>query len=65
MKLSTVSAIPGALSFIAPGKITPQGWLKRQLTLQAQGLSGQLETIWPDVGSNSGWLGGSGESWGR
>lgn len=65
MKLSTVSAIPGALSFIAPGKITPQGWLKRQLTLQAQGLSGQLETIWPDVGSNSGWLGGSGESWER
>lgn len=65
MKLSTVSAIPGTLSFIPPGKILPQGWLKRQLTLQAQGLSGQLEDIWPDVGANSGWLGGSGESWER
>lgn len=65
MKLNTVSTIPGALSFISPGKITPRGWLKRQLTLQAQGLSGQLEAIWPDVGANSGWLGGSGESWER
>lgn len=65
MKLSTVSAIPGALSFISPGKILPQGWLKRQLMIQAQGLSGQLEAIWPDVGANSGWLGGSGESWER
>lgn len=65
MKLNTVSAIPGTLSFINPGNIQPLGWLKRQLTLQAQGLSGQLEEVWPDVGENSGWLGGSGEHWER
>jgi hypothetical protein len=29
------------------------------------GLSGHLDEIWPDVGGNSGWLGGTGESWER
>ncbi|WP_312950203.1 beta-L-arabinofuranosidase domain-containing protein [Superficieibacter sp.] len=65
MKLNTVPYILQTLSFINPGQITPAGWLKRQLTLQAEGLSGQLEEIWPDVGANSGWLGGSGENWER
>ena len=47
------------------GRITPRGWLRDQLVLQAKGLTGQLEEIWPDVGPASGWLGGSGESWER
>jgi len=47
------------------GSIRPAGWLLRQLEIQAAGLSGNLEETWPDVGSNSGWLGGSGESWER
>ena len=65
MDLKTLSAIPGELSFISPGHIKPAGWLRRQLHLQAQGLTGQLEEVWPDVGSNSGWLGGTGENWER
>jgi len=32
---------------------------------QASGLGGHLDEVWPDVGPNSGWLGGSGESWER
>jgi DUF1680 family protein len=28
-------------------------------------MSGHLEEFWPDVGPNSGWLGGTGESWER
>jgi hypothetical protein len=32
---------------------------------QASGLGGHLDEIWPDVGPNSGWLGGTGESWER
>ena len=36
-----------------------------QLQIQAQGLSGHLDETWPDVGPNSGWLGGTGESWER
>src|SRR5579871_5157605 len=47
------------------GAIQPRGWLQRQLEIQANGLSGYLDEIWPDVGPNSGWLGGQGESWER
>ena len=45
--------------------VKPEGWLKRQLQIQAAGLSGHIEEIWPDLGPNSGWLGGKGESWER
>ena len=47
------------------GSIRPTGWLRRQLEVQAQGLSGHLDETWPDVGPDSGWLGGKGESWER
>jgi hypothetical protein len=46
-------------------QIRPTGWLRRQLEIQANGLSGHLDETWPDVGPNSGWLGGTGESWER
>lgn len=47
------------------GSVRPAGWLRRQLEIQADGLSGHLDQTWPDVGPNSGWLGGTGESWER
>ena len=47
------------------GSIRPAGWLRAQLQTQANGLSGHLDETWADVGPNSGWLGGSGESWER
>ena len=47
------------------GALKPRGWLRDQLEVQARGLSGHLDEIWPDVGTNSGWLGGSGEAWER
>jgi hypothetical protein len=47
------------------GQIAPAGWLHAQLQIQADGLSGHLDETWPDVGPNSGWLGGTGESWER
>src|SRR5580704_3031004 len=47
------------------GSIQPAGWLRQQLEVQASGLGGHLDEIWADVGSNSGWLGGTGESWER
>lgn len=47
------------------GTIMPDDWLYNQLKLQAAGLTGNLEEIWEFVGPNSGWLGGSGESWER
>jgi hypothetical protein len=47
------------------GAVRPAGWLDEQLRLQATGLTGTLEGIWPDVGPESAWLGGRGEDWER
>ncbi len=47
------------------GAVKPQGWLKDQLRIQASGLTGHLDEFWNDVGSNSAWLGGTGEAWER
>lgn len=56
---------PNAFYLLPLGAVRPAGWLKRQLQIQAAGLSGHLDETWADVGPNSGWLGGSGESWER
>ena len=54
-----------AFTLLPLGSIRPAGWLRAQLEIQANGLSGHLGETWADVGPNSGWLGGSGESWER
>ena len=46
------------------GSIKPAGWLKDQLRIQADGLSGHLDEFWPDI-KNSAWFGGSAEGWER
>lgn len=43
---------------------TPQGWLARQLRIQADGLSGHLDEFWPDI-KDSAWIGGEAEGWER
>jgi hypothetical protein len=45
--------------------VRPTGWLRDQLQIQSQGLTGHLDEFWPDTGPNSAWLGGSGEGWER
>lgn len=50
--------------FYTTDEIKPEGWIKRQLQLQADGLNGNLDKIWPDV-RDSGWVGGKRESWER
>ncbi len=47
------------------GSVKPEGWLRNQLQIQADGLSGHLEEFWADLGPQSAWLGGSGEGWER
>jgi uncharacterized protein len=47
------------------GAVKPRAWLRDQLRIQADGLGGHLDEFWPDLGPNSGWLGGTGESWER
>lgn len=55
----------GKLEKLKLTEIHPEGWLKRQLQIQMNGLTGKLYDIWDSVGSYSGWLGGTGESWER
>ena len=56
---------PNAYNPLPLTSVKPRGWLLRQLRIQANGLSGHLDEFWPDLGANSGWLGGTGESWER
>jgi DUF1680 family protein len=46
------------------GAVTPEGWLLRQLRVQADGLSSHLDEFWPDVGQSQ-WFGGKAEGWER
>lgn len=45
-------------------ELKPTGWLENQLRIQAEGLSGNLDKIWPDI-RDSAWIGGSCEGWER
>ena len=54
-----------ALRELPLGAVRPEGWLLDQLRLQAAGHTGRLAEVWPDVGPDSAWLGGSGEAWER
>jgi hypothetical protein len=46
------------------GAIKPAGWLRTQLELQAEGLTGNIDEYWPDL-VNSSWHGQEGEAWER
>ncbi|MBQ8893902.1 MAG: glycoside hydrolase family 127 protein [Clostridia bacterium] len=51
-------------NFYTSNEIKPAGWLKRQLEIQAEGLSGNLDKVWRDV-RDSAWIGGTSEGWER
>ncbi|MDX2154178.1 MAG: glycoside hydrolase family 127 protein [Bryobacteraceae bacterium] len=55
---------PNAFYPLPLTSVKPKGWLKRQLEIQAQGLSGHLDEFWPSL-VGSAWLGGNGEAWER
>jgi hypothetical protein len=64
-----VSACGGSLKKTAMeplklGEIRAEGWLKNQLQIQADGLSGHLDEFWPDI-QKSAWFGGDAEGWER
>ncbi len=50
--------------FFTTKEIKPYGWTKKQLQLQAEGLAGNLDKVWPDV-RDSQWIGGDKEGWER
>lgn len=56
---------PSAFYRLPLTSVKPAGWLKDQLRIQAESITGHLGEFWPDVGPNSAWLGGTGEGWER
>ncbi len=63
---SAAAPLQGAALVPLPlGTVKPAGWLRDQLVLQANGLTGHLDEFWTDLGAESAWLGGSGEGWER
>ena len=57
--------VPSAYVPLPLGAVRPAGWLDRQLRGWADGLTGRLDEVWPDVGPDNGWLGGPGDIWER
>lgn len=53
------------LQKIGLNQIHVTGYFRNLLISQATGLTGNMEEIFPDVGPNSAWLCGNGESWER
>lgn len=48
------------------GTIKPTGWLKEMLVRQSEGMTSQLDSLYPEVmGLRNGWLGGDGDQWER
>ena len=48
------------------GSIRPAGWMKEQLNLMKNGMTGHLDQVYEHVmGSRNGWLGGDGDVWER
>ena len=53
-----------AWNFYTAKELKPCGWMRRQLEIQAEGLAGNLDRVWPDV-RDSAWIGGEREGWER
>ncbi|QNF30126.1 MULTISPECIES: hypothetical protein [Metabacillus] len=54
MKVDHISEL--LLKPLTTNEIKPKGWLLRQLQIQAEGLSGNLDKFWPDI-KESKWIG--------
>jgi len=51
-------------NYYTSNEIKPEGWLRRQLEIQAESLAGNLDKVWRDV-RDSKWIGGDAEGWER
>lgn len=66
MVLNRMPLLTTPFSALPLGSVRPRGWLLTQCELQRDGLTGNAEALYGnDLGTNSGWLGGTGDSWER
>lgn len=57
---------PKAYEALPLGSIKAEGWLKTQLDIMKEGMTGHLDELYPRVmGSRNAWLGGDGDAWER
>jgi hypothetical protein len=55
---------PSAYAPLPVGAVKPAGWLKDQLTVQANGMTGHIDEFWPSLKENA-WKGDKGDAWER
>ena len=55
---AAVSLRPCAFNVLPVGKVRPEGWLRTQLELQRDGITGHAEELYDDIG-NSDWVTGA------
>lgn len=57
---------PRAYAELPIGAVKPAGWLGEQLVRMRDGMTGHLDSLYPQVmGPRNGWLGGDGDVWER
>ena len=62
----TGGKLPQQYEELPLGSIRAEGWLLEMLTRQRDGITANLDTIYPEVcGERNGWLGGDGDQWER
>ncbi|CAJ1326805.1 unnamed protein product [Effrenium voratum] len=50
--------LPPRWQRLATGQVRPEGWLRKQMQLQAEALTSHLPLFWPNI-ANTSWLGGN------